>query len=118
MHSESRFIVRKVWELAGLCAERRRRCRWVNLDDFRNAIDGWEIGRKQAYGALLELEQENYLLTMRRCQDDEITDIVITPPTYRCPECRLVISSRLDWEDHLPDCLRQQAKMRRLGLIA
>jgi hypothetical protein len=31
---------------------------------------------------------------------------------------RLLIISRQDWEDHLPDCLRQQAKMRRIGLIA
>ena len=55
---------------------------------------------------------------MPRGEDDEITDIILTPPIYRCPECRLMVSSRLDWEDHLPDCRRQQEKMRRFGLIA
>jgi hypothetical protein len=118
MNSEWPFIVRKVWELAELCAEQRRRCRWVNLDDFRSALDGWEIGRKEAYAALRELERENYLLTMTRGEDDEITDIILTPTTYRCADCRLVISSRLDWEDHLPGCLRQQEKMRKLGILA
>ena len=36
------------------------------------------------------------------------------PETARDP----ADGARIDWEDHLPDCLRQQAKMRRLGLIA
>lgn len=117
MHPESRFIVRKVWELVELCAEQRGRCRWVNMNDFRDALDSGEIGRKDACGALRELERRNYLLAMTRGDDDEITDIVITPERFRCHECRLVISSRLDWEEHLPDCLRQQEKMRRLGLI-
>ena len=114
----SKFAVSKVLELVELCAEQRRHCRWVNMEDFRNALDSWEIGRKDAYAALLELEQGNYLLTMRRGAGDEITDIVITPPTYRCSECRLVVSSRQDWEDHLPDCLRQREKLRKFGLIA
>jgi hypothetical protein len=118
MHSEWRFTVRKVWELVELCAEQRGRCHRVNMDDFRNAIDGWEIGRKEAYAALWELERRNYLLTMTRGEDGEITAIVFTPPVYRCPDCRLMVSSRQDWEDHLPICLRQQAKMRRLGLLA
>jgi hypothetical protein len=88
------------------------------MEDFRNALDSWEIGRKEAYGALQELERRTYLLTMTRGEDDEITDIVITPPIYRCPDCRLMVSSRLDWEDHLPDCLHQREKLRRFGLIA
>ena len=79
MNPESDFIVRKVWELVELCAEQRRHCRWVNMEDFRNALDSWEIGRKDAYAALLELEQGNYLLTMRRGEGDTITYIVITP---------------------------------------
>jgi hypothetical protein len=87
------------------------------MHDFRDALDSWENGRKEAYDALRELERENYLLTMTRGEDDEITDIILTPPTYRCHECRLMVSSRQDWEDHLPDCLRQRAKMRRLGLL-
>jgi hypothetical protein len=57
-------------------------------------------------------------LTMARGEDDEITDIVITPPTYRCPECPLMVSSRQDWEDHLSDCLRQREKLRRSGMLA
>ena len=114
----SKFAVSKVLELVELCAEQRGRCRRVNMEDFRNALDSWEIGRKEAYAAQRGLEQSNYLLTMTRGEDDEITDIVITPPAYRCPDCRLMVSSRLDWEDHLPDCLRQQAKMRRLGLLS
>jgi hypothetical protein len=118
MNSERLFIVRKVWELVELCAEQRKHCRWVNIEDFRNACDGWEIDREEANAALRELERRNYLLTMNRGEDDTITDVVITPPTYRCPDCRLVISSRLDWEDHLPACLRQRRKLRRLGLIA
>jgi hypothetical protein len=60
MHSESSFIVRKVWELVELCAELRRRCRWVNMEDFRNACDSWQIDRKDAYSALRVLEQMNY----------------------------------------------------------
>jgi len=55
---------------------------------------------------------------MTRGEGDEITDIVITPKSFRCNHCRLVVSSRLDWKDHMPACRRQQAKMRRLGLIA
>ena len=117
MNSERLFVVRKVWELVELCAEQRRHCRWVNMEDFCNALDSWQIGRKDASSALRELEQGIYLLTMTRGEDEEITDIVITPPTYRCSECRLMVSSRLDWEDHLPVCRRQQAKMRRLGLL-
>jgi hypothetical protein len=112
------FAVRKVWELVELCADQRRRCRWVDLDDFRNAVDSWQIGRKEAYAVLRELERRNYLLTMTSGEDDDITDIVITPPIYRCHGCRLIVSSREDWEDHLPDCRRQQKKMWRLGLIA
>ena len=118
MNSESRFIVRKVWKLAQLCAEQRRRFRWVNLAEFRDALDGWEIDRKEAYAALRELERKNYLLVMTRGRDDEITDVVITPDRFRCHACRLMVSSRLDWEDHLPGCLRQQEKMRRLGILA
>ena len=117
MNPESVFIVRKVWELVELCAERRRRCQWVNMDDFRNACESWEIGRKEAYAGLWELERRNYLLTMNRGEDGEITGIVVTPPTYRCHRCRLMVSSRQDWEDHLPDCLRQQKKMRRIGVL-
>jgi hypothetical protein len=118
MNPESVFIVRKVWELVELCAEQRRHCRWVNMEDLRNALDSWEIGRKEAYAALRELEQKNDLLTLTRGEDDEITDIVITPPTCRCPECRLMVCSRQDWDDHLPNCLRQREKLRRFGLIA
>lgn len=116
MNSE-RWVVRKVWELVELCAEERKRGRWVNMADFHNALDCWEIGRKEANAALRQLEQGNYLLAMCRGEDDEITDIIITPPTYRCPDCRLMVSSRRDLEDHWPDCLRQQAKLRRLGLL-
>lgn len=117
MNTEGLFIVWKVWELVELCAEKPRRCRRVNMEDFRNACDSWEIGRKEAYAALRGLEQRNYLLTITRGEADEITDIVITPPTYRCPDCRLMVSSRQDWEDHLPDCLLQQKKLRRVGII-
>jgi hypothetical protein len=39
MNSERLFIVHKVWQLVGLSAEQRRRCRWVNMYDFRNALD-------------------------------------------------------------------------------
>jgi hypothetical protein len=92
MHSESHFIVRKVWELAGLCAERRRRCRWVNMKHFRDALDSWEIGRKTAYAVLRELERRNFLLAMTRQEEEDITDIVITPETFRCNHCRLVVS--------------------------
>src|ERR1700739_3149313 len=88
------WVVRKVWELVGLCAEQRIRGRWVNMYDFCHALDSWEIARKDAYAALRELERRNYLLTMTRGEDDEITDIVITPPVYRCPDCRLMVSSR------------------------
>jgi hypothetical protein len=80
------------------------------MGDFHNALDSWEIGRKEAYAALRELERRNYLLAMARGEGDEITEIVITPPTYRCHACRLVVSSREDWEDHLPACLRQREK--------
>ena len=118
MNYESPFLLRKTWELVELCADQRRHCRWVNLDEFRNALDSWEIGRKEAYSVLRELEQKNYLASMANVEDHEITEIVITPPTYRCHECRLIVSSRSDWEDHLPNCLRQRAKMERLGLIA
>lgn len=118
MNPESVFIVRKVWELVELCAEQRRHCRWVNMEDLRNALDSWEIGRKEAYAALWELERRIYLLTMNRGQDDTITDIVITPERFRCPECRLMVCSRQDWDDHLPNCLRQREKLRRFGLIA
>ena len=114
----SKFAVSKVLELVEPCADQRGRCRWVNMDDFRNALDSWEIDRKDAYAALRALERKNYLLAMTRGEDDEITEIVITPPQYRCPDCRLMVSSRLDWEDHLPDCLRQQAKLRKLGILA
>lgn len=72
----------------------------------------------QAYAALRELERKNYLLTMNSGEDDDITDIVITPESFRCADCRLIVSSRQEWEDHLPDCLRQREKMRRLGLLA
>ncbi len=107
MNSERLFVVRKVWELVELCADqRRRRCRWVNLPEFRDALDSWQIGRKEAYAALRELEGRNYLLTMTRGEDDEIADIILTPPTYRCHACRLIVSSRLDWEDDLPGCPR------------
>jgi hypothetical protein len=94
MNSERRFIIRKVWELVQLCSDQRRRCRWVNLAEFRNALDSWEIGRKEAYAALQELERGNYLLAMTRGEDDEITDITLTPPIYRCPDCRLIVASR------------------------
>jgi hypothetical protein len=90
VNSEGRFIIRKVWELVQLCSDQRRRCRWVNLADFRDALDSWEIGRKEAYAALRELERRNYLLTMTRGDDDTITDIVITPERFRCNHCRLV----------------------------
>jgi hypothetical protein len=73
MNSERLFIVHKVSELVELCADQRRHCRWVNLDDFRNALDSWEIGGKEAYAALRELERRNYLLTMTRLEDDVIT---------------------------------------------
>jgi hypothetical protein len=63
------------------------------------------------------IERKIYLLTMTPGEEEEITDIVITPETFRCNHCRLVVSSRLDWEDHLPACLRQREKLRRLGLI-
>jgi hypothetical protein len=39
MNSERLFIVHKVWQLVELSAEQRRRCRWVNMYDFRNALD-------------------------------------------------------------------------------
>jgi hypothetical protein len=114
----SRFVVNKVLELVELCAEQRRHCRWVNMENFRSARDSSETGRAEAYAALRELEQRNYLLAMTRGDDDTITDIVITPERFRCHHCRLMVSSRLDWEDHLPDRLRQQTKMRRLGILA
>jgi hypothetical protein len=117
MSSQGLFIVRKVWEFVDQCAEKRGRCRWVKMHDFRDALDSWEIGRNNAYAALRGLERNNYLLTMTRGEDDELTDIVITPPTYRCHECRLMVSSRRDWEDHLPDCLRQREKLQRIRLL-
>jgi len=32
----------------------------VSMDDFRNALDSWQIDRNEAYAALRELERENY----------------------------------------------------------
>jgi hypothetical protein len=96
---------------------RRETGRWVNKHDFRNALDSWVIGKKDAYAVLRDLEQRNCLSTMTRGRDDEKTDIVITPESFRCLECRLVVSSRQEWEIHLPDCRHQLEKMRRLGPI-
>jgi hypothetical protein len=48
MNSESGFIVRKVWELVELCADQRRHCRRVDLAEFRDALDSWEIDGKEA----------------------------------------------------------------------
>jgi hypothetical protein len=84
-----------------------------------SASSNWlQCRGRQAYAVLRELERRNYLLTMTRGEEEEITDIVITPETFRCNHCRLVVSSRLDWEDHLPVCRHQQEKLRRFGLIA
>jgi hypothetical protein len=77
MHSESTFNIRKVWELVGHCAEQRAHGHWVNMGDFHNALDSWEIGRKEADATIQDLEHQNYLLTMTSEEDDEITDIVI-----------------------------------------
>jgi hypothetical protein len=93
MHSESKFILRKLWELAQLCAEKRGRGRWINMRDFRDALDCSQIGWKEAHAGLSVLEQRNYLLLMTRGEDGEITDIAITPPTYRCHGCRLMVSA-------------------------
>lgn len=117
MNSEELFIVRKVWEFVEQCAEQRGRCRWVRMTDFWDALDSWGIGKEESYTALRQLEGRYYLVLMTRGEEGAITDIVITPETYRCPDCRLMVCSRQDLEDHLPDCLRQQAKLRRIGLI-
>ena len=66
MNPEWPFTVRKVWELVELCAERRRRCRSVNMHDFRNALDSWEIGRKEVYAACGSWSRKTCLLTMTR----------------------------------------------------
>ena len=82
-----------------------------------HAIAGRSAGRKRTPPCVGSIERKIYLLTMTPGEEEEITDIVITPETFRCNHCRLVVSSRLDWEDHLPACLRQREKLRRLGLI-
>ena len=61
-----------------------------DMHDFRNALDSWEISRKEADTALRGLERKNYLLMMTSGEDNDITDIVITPPAYPCPDCRLM----------------------------
>ena len=53
----SKFAVSKVRQLVELCAEQRRRCRRVNMHDFRNACNSWEIGRQEAYAALRGLDR-------------------------------------------------------------
>lgn len=39
-------------------------------------------------------------------------------PNKNWEKYRLLISSRQDWEDHLPAHLRQREKLRPIGLIA
>jgi hypothetical protein len=61
---------------------------------------------------------EGCLLLWDSLEDDAVTNIVITAPIYHCSDCRLLVSNREDWEDHLPDCRRQQKKMWKLSILA
>jgi hypothetical protein len=42
------------------------------MEDFSNALDRWQIDRKDAYAALRALEQKNYLLTITCGEHDEL----------------------------------------------
>jgi len=108
----SRFVVSKVLEIAETCVDGSKKGWFVDMQQFRDAMDSQNFDSKEVREALAFLEARTYLITLSD-EDGHVTGISLVPEQYRCDFCRMWLNTRDDPEDHIERCLKQQKKIGR-----
>jgi hypothetical protein len=108
----SKFVVNKVWEVAQSCVDETRKGWFVNMEQFHDAMDGWDFTAEKVRAALEFLESRTYVLPFKD-EDGHVTRISLVPQRYQCGHCNMWLDMQRDPEDHIDSCLKRQAKIER-----
>ena len=101
----SRSVVGKVLEVARACVDEKRKGWFVNMKQFRDAMDGLNLDSREVSEALAYLEARMYVITFPDA-DGQVTKISVVPQRYQCHHCKMWLNMQDDPEDHIELCLK------------
>jgi hypothetical protein len=107
-----KFVVNKVWEVAQACVDGSNRGWFVNMRQFRNAMDSLDFTANEVRAVLAFLEARTYVITFPN-EEGQVRRISVVPQRYQCEHCNLWLNMQNDIDDHIDLCLKQQKKMER-----
>lgn len=84
----SKFVVNKVWEIAQACVDGSKKGWFVNLRQFRDAMDSLDFNAEEVRAALAFLEARTYLITLPD-DDGHVARISLIPQRYQCGHCNM-----------------------------
>jgi hypothetical protein len=108
----SKFLLKKVWEVAQNCVDEKKKGWSVKMEEFGDAMDALDFGRKQVREALEVLEYRELVITFAD-ENDHLKAIGIVPQRYQCWHCNMWLDMQNDPEGHMELCLRRQKKIER-----
>ena len=105
-------VVGKVLEVARACVDEKRKGWFVNMKQFRDAMDALNLDSREVSEALAYLKARMYVITFPDA-DGGGTKISVVPQWHQCRFCKMWLDMQDEREHHIDDCLRRQAKMAR-----
>jgi hypothetical protein len=108
----NRFVVNKVWEIAQTCLDENKKGWFVNMAEFRDAMDSLDFTANEVRAALSYLEARSVVITFLDA-DGGVARISCVPQRYRCRFCNMWVNTQDDPEGHIDHCLKQQKKIER-----
>jgi hypothetical protein len=113
----SRFVVNKVWEVAKACVDESKKGWFVNMQEFRDAMDNLDFTAKEVRAVLAFLELRTCLITFPD-GDGHVAGISLVPQRYQCGFCNLWLNMQDEPENHIDLCIRLQRKIERSRKLA
>ena len=110
------FVVNKVWEVAQSCVDETRKGWFVNMSEFRDAMDSLDFTADEVNASLSYLEARSFVITFLDA-DGCIAGISCVPQRYRCRFCKMWLNTQSDPEAHIDLCLRLQRKIERYRML-
>jgi hypothetical protein len=101
----NRFVVNKVWEIAQTCLDENKKGWFVNMAEFRDAMDSLDFTANEVRAALSYLEARSVVITFLDA-DGGVAGISCVPQRHRCEFCNMWVNTQDDPESHIDRCLK------------
>jgi hypothetical protein len=106
----NRFVVNKVWEIAQICLDENKKGWFVNMRQFRDAMDSLDFTANEVRAALSYLQTRMILLVFLD-EEGHVLRISLVPQRYQCVHCKMWLDMQDNPEDHIDLCLRLQKRI-------